>query len=332
MDVTQRSATKAGIIRALPPVLALVSMLLVVAVACVPFAAPEPEPTVVVEPPTPTPTATPTPTVTPTPTATPTPTPTPTVTPTPTATPTSTPPPIATVAATILPTAAATPIPPEVLTLTPTVTPAAEPTIPEPEATPPPEVIEAFQDEGVLKVRYDNDEEVAILAASGLPDGWDPNAQVASEDGFGVAAEQFRRFSLSPDAEWIAWDTEGSVHDLVGLVHVRTRRAFVIDFLFEGSVAAFAWSPGSDFLAAELSTPALPTVEIYRLGDPPEMMVQPRIVNRFGPQNEQSTLDPFWRDDYVLVFSVRSEVDGVVSVWEIDVLTGEMRVEDPTRA
>ena len=111
----------------------------------------------------------------------------------------------------------------------------------------------------------------------------------------------------------------------------QSRRAFVIDFLFEGSVTAFAWSPGSDYLAAEINTAALPTVEIYRLAAPPELMIQPRIVNRFGPQNEQSTFDPFWRDDYVLVFSVHSAETDLVTIWEIDVLAGDIRVEDPTR-
>ncbi|MDP6349227.1 MAG: hypothetical protein QF719_01350 [Chloroflexota bacterium] len=60
-------------------------------------------------------------------------------------------------------------------------------------------------------------------------------------------------------------------------------------------------------------------------------MIQPRIVNRFGPQDEQSTFDPFWRDDYVLVFSVHSVETDLVTIWEIDVLDGDIRVEDPTR-
>jgi len=61
-------------------------------------------------------------------------------------------------------------------------------------------------------------------------------------------------------------------------------------------------------------------------------MIQPRMIDRFGPQQQEATLDPFWRDDYVLVFTVRSEIDGITAVWEIDVLTGDMHIEDPTRA
>ena len=174
-------------------------------------------------------------------------------------------------------------------------------------------------------------DEFSVLAAAGLPDRWDPIAGLASDDGFGVAAESFRLFALSPDAQWIAWDTAGGTHDLLGVVHVPTRRAFVVDFLFEGSVNTFAWSPQSDFLAAGLDTPAVPVVEIYQIGDPPAMMVQPRIIDRFGPRQQEATIDPFWRDDYVLVFTVRSEIDGDVSIWEIDVLTGDIRLEDPTR-
>ncbi len=271
------------------------------------------------------------PTPTPTPTRTVTPTPTPTITPTPTNTPTSTPPPIATVTGTVLPRATPTPISPEVRTLTPTATP--EPTVeqPEPADTPPPEAIEAFQEEGVLMVRNGAGDEFAVLAATGLPDMWDPNTGRASEDGFGVAAETFRTFALSPDAQWIAWDTEGAVHDLLGVVHVPSRRAFVLDFLFEGSVNTFAWSPQSDYLAAGLDTPALPTIEIYLIGDPPSQLIQPRLIDRFGPGNEESTIDPLWRDDYVLVFIVRSELDGSLTAWEIDVIIGDIRREDPTR-
>ncbi len=180
-------------------------------------------------------------------------------------------------------------------------------------------------------VRDSAGNEFTILSASGLPDTWDPNTGRASDDGFGVAAARFRIFALSPDAQWIAWDTEGAVHDLLGVVHVPTRRASVIDFLFGGSVNTFAWSPQSDYLAAPLDTPALPAIEIYLIGDPPSLMVQPRLVHRFGPQSDESTLEPHWRTDYILVFTVRSEVDGVLSVWEIDVLAGDIRREDPAR-
>ena len=271
--------------------LALASALVFIAAAC----AGEPEVL-----PTPVP---PTPPLTPT--LTPTPTPTPTITPTPTHTPTSTPP--------------------------PTATPAPTVERPEPEDTLPPEAIEAFQEEGVLMVRDGAGDEFAILAAAGLPAMWDPNTGRASDDGFGGDAERFRTFALSPDAQWIAWDTEGAVHDLLGVVHVPTRRAFVLGFLFEGSVNTFAWSPQSDYLAAGLDTPALPTIEIYLIGDPPSQLIQPRLIDRFGPRNEESTIDPLWRDDYVLVFTVRSEIDGVLTAWEIDVLTGDIRREDPTR-
>ena len=67
------------------------------------------------------------------------------------------------------------------------------------------------------------------------------------------------------------------------------------------------------------------------VGDLPSQLIQPRLIDRFGPRNEESTIDPLWRDDYVLVFTVRSEIGGMLTAWEIDVLTGDIRREDPTR-
>ncbi len=60
----------------------------------------------------------------------------------------------------------------------------------------------------------------------------------------------------------ITLDVEGAIHDLIGIVHVSARRVFIIEFLFEGSAATSAWSSGSEYLAAETNTVALPAVEM----------------------------------------------------------------------
>ncbi len=183
--------------------------------------------------------------------------------------------------------------------------------------------VEVVQDGGALIVRAGDAEDVA-LDVQDLPAQWDPATGTISADGFGVEADRFGAFAISPDGRTLAWATAGSTHHLLGVVDLANGDVHVMDFVFDGSIETFVWAPDSDHLAAALLPPSLPIVEIYRLGAEPGLVETPRIVDTLGPQGDWATSDPEWRSATELQITARNEASGEESPYLVDLVAGSI--------
>lgn len=183
--------------------------------------------------------------------------------------------------------------------------------------------VEVLQDGGALVVRVGDAEDVA-LDVKDLPAQWDPTTGTVSADGFGVEADRFGTFAISPDSRKLAWGTAGSTHHLLGVVDLASGDVHVLDFVFDGSIETLAWAPDSGHLAAALLPPSLPTVQIYRIDAEPALLQAPRIVDTLGPQGDWATSDPDWRSATELQVTARNEASGEETPYLVDLVAGSV--------
>ena len=180
---------------------------------------------------------------------------------------------------------------------------------------------EVFQESGVLILRV-GDTESVLLDIADLPQFWDPNGWVESDQGFGIGADKFRGWALSPNGRWLAWAMAGGTHDLVGVLNVATGETTVLDFVFDGSAADFAWAFDSEHLAGAILSPAGALVEIYTIGVAPARFEAPRIFDVMGARDGWTTSKPRWWSTTRLGFTARDEVSGEIGDFELDLDTG----------
>ncbi len=183
--------------------------------------------------------------------------------------------------------------------------------------------VEVVQDAGTLIVRT-GEAENAALDVRDLPAQWDPNTGTVSADGFGVAADRFGAFAISPDGRTLAWATAGSTHHLLGVVDLASGDVQVLDLVWDGGIERLAWAPDGGHLAAALLPPSLPTVEIYRVDADPGLLETPRIANTFEPDGAWSTSDPNWRSATELQITARNEVSGEQVPYLVDLAAGSI--------
>lgn len=92
------------------------------------------------------------------------------------------------------------------------------------------------------------------------PSTWTP----APGSTFGVAAKQFRLVAPAPAADWVAWESAGAVHDLLGLVPGHGGNIVVLDFFFDSSAGELLWAPAGRYLAALYEPPSgYPELRLY---------------------------------------------------------------------
>ena len=180
---------------------------------------------------------------------------------------------------------------------------------------------EVFQQDGVLNLRV-GDTEAELLDIAVLPQFWDPNEWVASEAGFGIGADEFRTWALSPDGRWLAWAMAGGTHDLAGVLNIATGEIHVIDFVFDGALSHFAWAFDSRHLAAAILSPAGELVEVYTIGEAPARLDDPRIFDLMGARDGWTTSTPRWWSTIRLEFVAENQATGETGRYEFDLATG----------
>jgi hypothetical protein len=180
---------------------------------------------------------------------------------------------------------------------------------------------EVFQQDGVLNLRV-GDTEAELLDIAKLPQVWDPNEWLPSNTGFGIGADEFRAWALSPDGRWLAWAIAGGTHDLVGVLNIETGEITVIDFVFDGALSHFVWAFDSRHLAAAILSPAGELVEVYTLAGPPARLENPRLFDLMGARDGWTTSEPRWWSTTRLEFTAANQATGATGSYEFDLVTG----------
>ena len=134
---------------------------------------------------------------------------------------------------------------------------------PPPTAQPP-----KFSAEGSVLYRDDERGRVALLALDSAtapqgaviaPSMWSP--QPGST--FGVAAKTFRHTAVSPDARWVAWESAGAVHDLLGVVPGAGGKLTVLDFYFDSGADSLRWTSNTQLSAYYMPPSGQSEVRVY---------------------------------------------------------------------
>ena len=180
---------------------------------------------------------------------------------------------------------------------------------------------EVFQQDGKLNLRV-GDTEAELLDIADLPQVWDPNEWLPSNTGFGIGADEFRAWTLSPDERWLAWAMAGGTHDLVGVLNIETGAITIIDFVFDGALAHFVWAFDSQHLAAAILSPAGELVEVYTGGDPSVRLENPRLFDLMGARDGWATFAPRWWSTTRLEFTAANQATGATGSYEFDLATG----------
>ena len=92
------------------------------------------------------------------------------------------------------------------------------------------------------------------------PSQWSP----APGSTFGVAARTFRHVVASSQHDFVAWETNGAVHDLLGVIRSDGSKLDVLDFYFDSSADSLKWSADGKQLKAFYTPPSgIAEVRVY---------------------------------------------------------------------